>query len=49
VIGTSDSDHDRAVEILERLCQVLDLHPAELFAAPGGASQRSVDPSTGGS
>ena len=37
----TDSDHDAVpLGLLERLCQVLDLHPAELFQPPARAAQR---------
>jgi len=35
------NDHDAVpLGLLERLCQVLDLHPAELFQPPARAAQR---------
>lgn len=39
----TDNDHDTvALGVLERLCQVLDLHPTELFRSPSrSARQRS--------
>ena len=37
----TDNDHDTvALGLLERLCQVLDLHPTELFRAPTRNAQR---------
>jgi len=37
----TDNDHDAVpLGLLERLCQVLDLHPAELFQPPARAAQR---------
>ena len=37
----TDADHDDVpLGLLERLCQVLDLHPAELFRPPARAAQR---------
>lgn len=37
----TDTDHDTVpLGVLERLCQVLDLHPTELFRAPTRATQR---------
>lgn len=37
----TDPDHDTVpLGILERVCQVLDLHPTELFAPPARAAQR---------
>lgn len=37
----TDNDHDTIpLGILERLCQILDLHPSELFRAPTHAAQR---------
>ena len=37
----TDADHDDVpLGLLERLCQVLDLHPAELFRPPTRAAQR---------
>jgi DNA-binding Xre family transcriptional regulator len=40
-----DSDHDSVrLGILERLCQVLDLHPVELFAAPFRPAQPTAEP-----
>jgi DNA-binding Xre family transcriptional regulator len=37
----ADNDHDAVpLGLLERLCQVLDLHPAELFQPPARAAQR---------
>jgi len=37
----TDNDHDAVpLGLLERLCQVLDLHPAELFRPPARAAQR---------
>jgi hypothetical protein len=37
----TDADHDDVpLGLLERLCRVLDLHPAELFRPPARAAQR---------
>ena len=37
----TDADHDHVpLGLLERLCQVLDLHPAELFRPPARAAHR---------
>lgn len=37
----TDNDHDTvSLGLLERLCQVLDLHPTELFRAPTRNAQR---------
>ena len=37
----TDNDHDAVpLGLLERLCQVLDLHPAELFQPPARGAQR---------
>ena len=45
----TDNDHDAVpLGLLERLCQVLDLHPAELFQPPArAAARRRTLPSTG--
>ena len=44
----TDSDHDAVpLGLLERLCQILDLHPAELFQPPARAARRRTLPSTG--
>lgn len=41
----TDNDHDRVpLGLLERLCQVLDLHPTELFCPPTRAAQRRAHP-----
>ena len=44
----TDNDHDAVpLGLLERLCQVLDLHPAELFQPPARAAQRRAPVTTG--
>ena len=41
----TDNDHDTvALDLLERLCQVLDLHPIELFRAPTRKAHRREQP-----
>ena len=45
----TDNDHDTVpLGTLERLCQVLDLHPTELFRAPTRASMRCAQPTSPG-
>jgi DNA-binding Xre family transcriptional regulator len=44
----TDNDHDAVpLGLLERLCQVLDLHPAELFQPPARAAQQRAPVTAG--